>query len=172
MSPGNGNNGFIIQKFPGVPPASQRVPALHHNSQTVHIADNFAFLIIGMDFILDHRRGNGHLGKKSIYLLNIPVRKTDGTDFSICHRLLHGFVRLHITRTRMMEQHQVNILHSQGFQCLVYGLRCIGKLCGIQLCGKKDLFPWHAGLPDSPANCRFIVVHISSIDQPHSAVQC
>ena len=55
-----------------------------------------------MNLIL-HECGNRiHLRQKFSQFLHIPVRQTNGTNLSICHKLLHRLVCLHVIAIRVV----------------------------------------------------------------------
>ena len=83
MGLGDTGDHFVPQQLRRMPPASQGIPTLDHDTQVLDIGNHIVLLIVGVNFILHQRRDNGHLGQKFLQLLDIPVGQPDRADFAV-----------------------------------------------------------------------------------------
>ena len=72
----------------------------------------------------------------------------------------------------MVQEHHVNIVNIQLFQCLVNSFGGLAVLVRIQLSLHKDFFPRHTGFTDAFANFPLISVEGCSVNQAVSAFYC
>ena len=158
-------------------PSTQRIPALHHNTQILNKWDYIIFLIIGMNLILHQCRNRIHLRQKFCQFLHIPVRQTNGTNFSFCHKLLHGFVCLHIIGIRVVKKHHIHIADIQTVQTRLNGLlRIFHFAARIDFCDNKNVLSPNNSfvdcLPDCLPDFLLIAVGRGSINKAHTIGQC
>ena len=169
MRAGNGADGIVIQQFGRIAAPAQGIPALDNNPLLLNERYNVLFLIIRVDFILHQRGRDRNLGQKRVQLFNVPVGKTQRTDFALLHIALHGLVSLHIIRARMMQQHHIDIADIQLFQRHVDGCLRIVKLVRVNLRDHKDFLSCDPvllhGLAHALANGVLVSVHVCRVDQ-------
>ena len=167
----NGGNHRVAQQLRRVSPAAEGIPALGDDPQALDVGHNFRLLVVGVDLVLHQGGGDVHLGQKLFQLLDVPVGQADGADLPVCHRLLHGMVRLHISVAGVVQEHQVDVADVQLFHGLVNGSLGITELAGIELGDNENFFSRHTGIPDRPAHSLLVVVHIGGVDEPPARLQ-
>ncbi len=97
-------------------PSAQRIPALHYNPQILNKWDDIIFPGSRDESRSARVREPYPPAAEIRSFLHIPVRQANGTDLSICHKLLHRFVCLHIVVIRVVQEHHIHIADIQTIQ--------------------------------------------------------
>ena len=108
--------------------------------------------------------------KNLLDLLLSEVGQADGAHLALLVRLLHLTVARHIIARGLVDQQQVDVGGVQTGKGLVH---CVGLLieAGPQFGFQENLLPLQAGLLHGAANCLFVHIGVSCVDQAVAVLQ-
>lgn len=103
------------------------------------------------------------LSKQMLQLVVVEIGDTDGLDFSFLIGFLQQTVACHVIAGGLVDVQQVDVVHTQNFQCLFH---CIFFFIfgGPDLGGGEYILSCDTGLPHGTAHGTLVHVGIGGVD--------
>ena len=148
----------IAQKLLLMSSTTKRIPCLDNNSEVMKMLHHFRVLIIRVNFVLDQYRFDVHFRQKFADFLDIVARYADWANLACRHIFFDRFVRFHIVRTGMVQQHKVYISDVKFAQTFLDGSFRVGILVGIELGRHENILARHTRFSDALSHFLFVAI--------------